>query len=264
MGSGIQVEEEWKWLYGLNTHQVSNLGKIRSVDRTVILKSGRVVQKKGTDLILKQRQISKLFSVYFNVYDAHGVMIQKTIFIHKAVAEHFVPKPPSHNENDARFDYRRAVHIDKDYSNNIPSNLKWMTYSESVLSQNRVNGKTWKTRRELYGETGQYSCLNKAEIARQKALFVETPIKAVYIENKGIVKKVEFLKEEEYVYDILPPDWRPFYLGDQTKENPSNSITVPNVIYDALEKGFMPPYRSEIEKAIKGYLDSETRSFERV
>jgi hypothetical protein len=128
------VVEEWRSVKGYEgSYQVSNLGRIRSVDRVSVNKFGWERRLKGA--ILKQ-VVSQ--SGYYRVSLSCGNrIVNKTV--HKLIAEAFI-------EN---IDNKSQVnHIDSNKLNNQINNLEWCTQSEntqhSVMSMTFSNSKPVK------------------------------------------------------------------------------------------------------------------------
>ena len=127
--------EIWKDICGFEGYyEVSNLGRVRSVDREVIDKGGRHQVKKG--IVLKSR------------YDRQGYEIvslsinrqYSTKCVHRLVAEAFVPN---------LYNLPQVNHKDEDKSNNVPDNLEWCTAkynanygdrNKKVADSNVLNG----------------------------------------------------------------------------------------------------------------------------
>lgn len=109
--------EQWKSIKGYEgLYEVSNLGRVRSLDRLV----------KYNGFVKKDSQIIKpatscngyLFVCLYNQTQ------KRILYLHKLVAENFIPNP-----------YKRSVinHIDEIKSNNEYINLEWCTTSDNVL-----------------------------------------------------------------------------------------------------------------------------------
>lgn len=100
------MEEMWKDVIGYEgLYMVSNLGKILSIKRNVILKSS--INHKGYCYVVLSKH-SK----------------QKCVRIHRLVAEAFIPNL----ENKSQVN-----HIDCNKQNNCVTNLEWVTNSENQL-----------------------------------------------------------------------------------------------------------------------------------
>lgn len=125
--------EIWKTINGYeNFYEVSNYGRVRSLDRIVYFKN-----KKGSRAykgkILKQK--------YHNGYAMVNLNKNKNMevkYIHRLVAEAFLPNPKN---------FPCVNHIDGVKSNNHVENLEWCTYSENNkyallnnLRTNNING----------------------------------------------------------------------------------------------------------------------------
>lgn len=113
--------ELWKDVVGYEGYyQVSNLGRVRSLDRTLdspnILTGGAVVRK---GKLLKQKRILGYLYVHLCVHDE-----RKMRRVHRLVAEAFIPnpdhKPQTNHKNGNKLDNRVY-------------NLEWVTASENGL-----------------------------------------------------------------------------------------------------------------------------------
>lgn len=108
----------WKDIDGLEgMYQVNHKGKVRSLPRTVQL-SNRVCTYKGKRLSLVR---SGYKSKYLGV--ALGRRSKTRLYVHRLVAEAFVPNPNNHPEVD---------HLDNNKHNNHYKNLEWVTRSENA------------------------------------------------------------------------------------------------------------------------------------
>ena len=111
------MEEIWKDIEDYEAlYQVSNFGRVKRVTTGRILKSGK--DKKGY--------------LHVGLYK-NGIVSNKTI--PRLVAQAFIPNPENKPE---------VNHIDEDKTNNMVSNLEWMTAKENLNhgTRNERAGKT--------------------------------------------------------------------------------------------------------------------------
>lgn len=120
------MKEVWHDIFGYEgMYQVSNLGRVKSLDRYVPCNRGmRLVAER----ILKQR-VNK-FGYSQVVMSKDNNMVLK--HVHRLVAEAFIPN----TENK-----EQVNHIDGCKHNNVVSNLEWVTRSEN--SQHAIHQKLW-------------------------------------------------------------------------------------------------------------------------
>lgn len=116
-------EEKWVKLYDYDGFMVSNYGNIKSLDRVVTCKDGRSLNIKGQ--LLTKRQVKPNSSPFVEVRKNTGV--KKTVYVIRAVADHFVERPKK--------DTVYATPIDKDYTNTYYKNIKWITHRELMLKR---------------------------------------------------------------------------------------------------------------------------------
>lgn len=111
------MQEIWKDIEGYeDLYQVSNLGRVRSFNKYVVLRNGEL--KKLNDKILKPRSDKKLYPRY-SLYKNKS---SKSFKAHRLVAIHFIPNPENKLE---------VNHIDGNKKNNHCINLEWVTASEN-------------------------------------------------------------------------------------------------------------------------------------
>ena len=132
-------EEIWKPVKGYEGfYEVSNLGRIRSLDRTVNCVHNSVAIKKGK--ILKLSTIPKGYlCAHFSKYGK-----SKSIEIQRVVALAFIPNPNN---------LPCVNHKDEDKTNNKVDNLEWCTYKYNNTygtrleksAKKHINGKNAKT-----------------------------------------------------------------------------------------------------------------------
>ena len=125
MASSFELEE-WRDIQGYEgLYQVSNLGRVRSLDREVYTsassKRGSFVRSaKGA--VMKQGKRPKDNGAYlFVILQRHGK--SKAFCTHRLVAEAFIPNPDGKSQ---------VNHIDGNKANNAVSNLEWVTPKENT------------------------------------------------------------------------------------------------------------------------------------
>ena len=110
--------EVWKPISGYEGfYEVSNLGRIRSLERIVECSDGR--KRKIKDRTLK----GSSYSGGYSGVTLHKDGCAKFVNIHRIVAEAFVPNPLEKEE---------VNHKDENPSNNHASNLEWVTHKENL------------------------------------------------------------------------------------------------------------------------------------
>ena len=110
-------DEEWRDVVGYEgLYQVSNLGRVKSLSRRIVYKDGR--EYNYPSKVLKNQKIS---TGYIGVM-LYGVDGNKQYFVHRLVAETFIPNP--NNLSDVN-------HKDGCKTNNILSNLEWCSHSDN-------------------------------------------------------------------------------------------------------------------------------------
>lgn len=108
------MKEEWRDIKGYNgKYQVSNTGKVRTNN----------FFNKGLQVELNQINNREFKYVALN---------NKPNFVHRLVAEAFIPNPKGLPE---------VRHKDENKSNNCVDNLEWCTYHVSLIHRKGINAK---------------------------------------------------------------------------------------------------------------------------
>ena len=124
------MTEIWKDIKGYEgLYQVSNLGRVKSLDRIVHCKNGTIKFCKG--MILHTFKNNYLF-VRLSKDSTY-----KTKYIHKLVAQAFIPNPD---------DLPEINHKDENKLNNDINNLEWCT----IAYNNAYGTRTERTRKRVY------------------------------------------------------------------------------------------------------------------
>ena len=123
------VENEWRIIPGYEYYEVTKDGRVRSIDKTVCDKNGRVVNYRGK--VLKQ-QINNKGYVYYTIKVPNK---PQNLYAHRAVALAYIPNP----------DNKPCIkHVDNNPLNNNVENLEWCAKKEKqykpVISTDLITG----------------------------------------------------------------------------------------------------------------------------
>jgi len=159
MSSKVLVES-WRPLYDLVSHEISNYGRIRSINRKIFVERNNVcyyADIKGKYITARCTKKEPYLFCLINGIDGEGQSKRKTVYLHRAVADHFARKTKKIKDYEAEGGRIHATHIVKDYNNNCVTNVKFITHSELISSQPGGEGRVhraWLTRRHRYGQSG--------------------------------------------------------------------------------------------------------------
>ena len=131
----VHIIEIWKDVKGYEgSYQVSNLGRVKSLDRIIVYSNGRIHNQKG-------KNINGFINTsgYMSV-DLYKNGKSKKHYIHRLVATMFIDNPRDKNEIN---------HIDENKLNNCAKNLEWCTSSENKRSGTVVE-RANKTRKDKH------------------------------------------------------------------------------------------------------------------
>lgn len=114
--------EIWKDVAGYEgIYQVSNLGRVKSLDRVITRCDGVIYLKKGRIIVPSINQDG----YYHLKLCKNGSTITKRV--HQIVAQAFVEKPKDYNIKKYEVN-----HIDYNRLNNTPENLEWVTHLDNI------------------------------------------------------------------------------------------------------------------------------------
>lgn len=163
--------EIWKDVVGYEgLYQVSNLGKVKSLERIRKYRKGVYGLKK--EIILKQASSQK----YLTVCLTNFFCIKKTITIHRLVAIAFIPNPDSKPQ---------VNHKDGNKFNNVFNNLEWVTSSENLIHALETKLKVPKYGKDnhRFGKTGSLTGTSKIVLDKETGIFYECANDAAIANN---------------------------------------------------------------------------------
>lgn len=146
----VPFKERWKVMKDpifKDLYKVSNHGRVKSMSRVTIVErdDGITYERRVTPKLIDFREFAGLlgFTVFMSYRDEDEVKTIKkssTRYVHKEVAVLFVPNPDKEL-------YVNVEHIDGDINNNISTNLRWITASDS--SRKSTKNRTEKNKNVL-------------------------------------------------------------------------------------------------------------------
>jgi hypothetical protein len=110
------IPEEWKVIENAPNYAISNWGRVKSLITNHILKSG-----------------FSPYTGYYNIPLRRDTGEMKTHRIHLLVAHHFIEKPQSD-------EFLVVDHIDRDRTNNISTNLRYLSRSDNQKNRTKTAG----------------------------------------------------------------------------------------------------------------------------
>lgn len=146
------MEEIWKDIKDYEgIYQISNLGRLRSLDRMLSIKRyGKFYYKKRKG---KMMCPSLNTNKYYHVKLMNGDN-KKIYSLHRLVALHFLPNPNN---------YEIVNHIDSNKQNNKLDNLEWCTKNDNRLHARKIFNDT------VYGESCNLSKLTEKQVKEIRA-----------------------------------------------------------------------------------------------
>ena len=128
-------KEIWKDIKGYEgIYQVSNLGRVKRLNKQIIRKNGRVQTFK-----------EKIMKPYDNQNGYLKINLHKnkrlySIYIHKLVAEQFISNPNN---------YKEINHKDENKYNNIANNLEWCNHKYNCNYGTKIERQTSKKSKKV-------------------------------------------------------------------------------------------------------------------
>jgi hypothetical protein len=118
-----EMDEIWKDIAGSPGYMVSNLGRVKSLDRTILCRNGSKQRRPGRVMKLNELPLG-----YLDVELGKN----RHFLVHRLVALAFC---------EGYFDGAQVNHKDGNRQNNVPGNLEWCTSSENHRHAIRILGR---------------------------------------------------------------------------------------------------------------------------
>lgn len=183
------MEEIWKDIPGyFEKYQISNLGKVKSLERDYVAANGGI--RHIYEHYLKQTKTNKGYLRVTLLKNGK----RNTKPVHRIVGEAFIPNP----DNKPQID-----HINGDKTLNVVSNLRWVTNKENCLNPNTLcknhhqHTDEWKEKMSVLkkGNSPTKQCLEAA----QKLHFKKVE---QYDKNGCLIKTFDSLTEASTYFGI--------------------------------------------------------------
>lgn len=158
--------EMWSKIEGYPNYEISNTGRVRSLDRVIKDSIGRVRIWKGREL--KQFQLDESCGRYWAVNLLNNGN-SKLFKVHQLVIKTFKVEPGA-NTTQVR-------HLDGDINNNCIENLEYGTAKdnyEDMIRHGRVNFHKKEYQRRAIGENVGISKLKNSDVVKIKILLRDT------------------------------------------------------------------------------------------
>lgn len=133
-------DEKWKPIEGFEGYyEVSNKGRVRSLERRITCRNGSVRSVNERMLKLSPSKTNG----YINVWLYKSGEVQR-FTVHRLVAIHFINNPNNRNIIN---------HINEIRTDNDVSNLEWVTHAENMAHRGAFQKGRLKVRKKIYQYT---------------------------------------------------------------------------------------------------------------
>lgn len=153
------MEEIWKEIEGYENYEVSNMGRVRSIDRTIYQEGFGERKLKGR-IVKPWHNGHGYYKVCLGSYATpDGKRKHPTEFVHRLVAYAFLENPNN---------YPAVDHINFDRGDNRVTNLRWVSHRTNILHS--VPNKPLATRAISVSNTGAKYISKKVRVRYEVAL----------------------------------------------------------------------------------------------
>lgn len=133
------MEEEWRNIEGFPNYEVSNMGRVRSLDHYITDTWGRHYFRAGKMIKLriqtgKKDHYSQIMACIYDGRKMHRVIVARI------VAKAFIPNPNN---------YPQVNHKDENSLNNCVDNLEWCTCSYNINYGNYIKRRSASKKRSV-------------------------------------------------------------------------------------------------------------------
>jgi hypothetical protein len=163
----VSKGELWKTIPGYLGYEISNFGRVRSIDREITGKDSKT--KKFPGKILSIHKLSK--APHYAIVFLWKNNSRKTCIVHRLVAKAFVRKYHKKHTD--------VLHKDDDPDNNHYKNLKWGTHQDNMTDRNTKG-------RQTKGEDSPNAKLTEANVRRIRELYLKGSTQNVLAEKFGV------------------------------------------------------------------------------
>lgn len=168
----MELNEIWKDIFGYEgLYQVSNLSKVRSLDKVIFKSNGS--KQFMPSKVMKANLDSKGYLKY-NFYK-DGVI--KTVRQHQLVATAFIPNPNN---------YPIVRHLDDNKLNNLLGNLAWGTDLDNKKDMIRNGNSLTGSKNPRWGMSGEKSNDSKLILDTQTGIYYHGTAEAA--KAKGLIQ----------------------------------------------------------------------------
>lgn len=178
------AREEWRQIEGYEGYyEVSNLGRVRSVDRIITDKNGVKYKKNGHISSL----INKDNGYMYISLNKNGK--RKNHYVHRLVANAFIPNPQN----------KTCVnHKDYNRKNNSVDNLEWCTQEENINYSIEHLKQGMRKVRKNNRDVGVYPRYKNGQIKRWRVIVGDKEYPSEKTKEEAIRKRAEYVKEINY------------------------------------------------------------------